>query len=52
MHEYGYIRPPLHRPCRHLAPLKYGKGTSAVDNHRQGRASAPSIRNRIHAWEH
>jgi HAD superfamily 5'-nucleotidase-like hydrolase len=37
---------------RRLVPLKYGKGASAVSKRRQGRASAPSIRDRIHAWKY
>ena len=38
-------------PTRRWATLKYGKGTSAVAKHRQGRASAPSVRDRIRARE-
>lgn len=52
MLEYGRIRPPLHSPCQRLAPLKYGKGTSAVAKRPQDRASAPSMRDRIHALEY
>jgi len=50
--KYAHIRALLHRPCRHLTPLRYGKGTSAVAKDQQGRASPPSIGARTCVGEH